>query len=82
MNQASLRVVNNDIIDISCDLVFESTPYLEVKSSPTVLAPGEFQEIPISFLQAAHARSLWRRTWRASPDSRRKREASAFAGQG
>ena len=50
MNQASLRVVNNDIIDISCDLVFESTPYLEVKSSPTVLAPGEFQEIPISFL--------------------------------
>lgn len=48
-NQAVLRVVNNDSIDISCDLLFESTPYLEVESSPTVLAPGEFQEIPISF---------------------------------
>ena len=45
-----LRLTNNEFEnDVAFDCVFEKTPYLEVKSQPTMLRPNESIDIPIIF---------------------------------
>jgi len=48
--QTVLIVSNEDTTDISFDLSWESTAWLEVDAPPTVLAPGESTSIPVSFM--------------------------------
>jgi hypothetical protein len=48
--QTVLVVSNEDTTDISFDISWESTAWLEVDAPPTVLAPGESTSIPVSFM--------------------------------
>jgi hydrocephalus-inducing protein len=48
-SSVDLLVQNDDMVDISFDVLFENLPHLEVKASPTVLKPGHSQVITISF---------------------------------
>eukprot|EP00961_Rhodomonas_salina_P234941 3175184-Rhodomonas_salina.1 len=49
-NEAVLRLTNEDSHDIGFNALFENKPYLEIDSSPTNLAPGESEEIRITFM--------------------------------
>ena len=49
-NMAVLRLTNEDMHDISYDMQYENKPYLEIDAPPTNLAPGQSEEIPITFM--------------------------------
>lgn len=47
--KAVLRASNNDTREITMDCLFENTPHLQVECAPTVLQPGQVQDIEITF---------------------------------
>ena len=47
--KAVLRATNNDSKEISFDCLYENTPHLQVDCPPTVLAPGQSQDIQVTF---------------------------------